>query len=368
MGVTGARATTSDLAGSAGRAHPRRPPTCRSGSGLGVSNGAQAAERRVVRRRGDRRLGVRAVPARPRRPGRGAQGADRAHRGPRPGSTPCVGSLVLPLASLAAGRPRPGRALEELRRARSTGAVLPRAVPRTGHDADRHRGQAVLAGGSTDKRLTLVFFGYTHCPDECPTTMATLASAMLQLDDADRAHVAGRVRHHRPRPRHRPGDPALARPLRPVVRRAHRPAARRSRTSPRRRASRSRKGKRLPSGGYDVTHGTQVLAVDGEQHRPRRLDARHHGARVRPRHPPAALLTIPRTRDRPCSSPAPPRASGTSARCRCAATRCASSPASWPRSGSANGAGWPAAAPRARSPTSRCGRCRSASSAAGSTT
>jgi protein SCO1/2 len=24
------------------------------------------------------------------------------------------------------------------------------------------------------------------------------------------------------------------------------------------------KGKRLPSGGYDVTHGTQVLAVDGK--------------------------------------------------------------------------------------------------------
>jgi len=50
-------------------------------------------------------------------------------------------------------------------------------------------GKPFSLSGSTDKRLTLVFFGYTHCPDECPTTMATLASAMLQLDDADRSNV-----------------------------------------------------------------------------------------------------------------------------------------------------------------------------------
>ena len=43
-------------------------------------------------------------------------------------------------------------------------------------------GRPFSLASSTDKRLTLIFFGYTHCPDECPTTMATLASAMLQLD------------------------------------------------------------------------------------------------------------------------------------------------------------------------------------------
>ena len=43
-------------------------------------------------------------------------------------------------------------------------------------------GKPFSLASSTDKRLTLIFFGYTHCPDECPTTMATLASAMLQLD------------------------------------------------------------------------------------------------------------------------------------------------------------------------------------------
>jgi protein SCO1/2 len=41
----------------------------------------------------------------------------------------------------------------------------------------------------SDKRLTLVFFGYTQCPDICPATMQTIASAMTRLSDADREQV-----------------------------------------------------------------------------------------------------------------------------------------------------------------------------------
>ena len=41
----------------------------------------------------------------------------------------------------------------------------------------------------TDKRLTLVFFGYTNCPELCGLVMGNLASAMTQLDDADREQV-----------------------------------------------------------------------------------------------------------------------------------------------------------------------------------
>ena len=36
-------------------------------------------------------------------------------------------------------------------------------------------------------KVVVVFFGYTHCPDVCPTTMSELASAMKKLGaDADK--------------------------------------------------------------------------------------------------------------------------------------------------------------------------------------
>jgi protein SCO1/2 len=39
-------------------------------------------------------------------------------------------------------------------------------------------------------RLVVVTFGYTHCPDVCPTTLADLAGAMRQLgSDAERVQV-----------------------------------------------------------------------------------------------------------------------------------------------------------------------------------
>ncbi|MGA8257659.1 MAG: SCO family protein [Nocardioides sp.] len=41
----------------------------------------------------------------------------------------------------------------------------------------------------TDKPLTLVFFGYTQCPDICPRVLNNLASAMVRLDDDERADL-----------------------------------------------------------------------------------------------------------------------------------------------------------------------------------
>ncbi len=40
-----------------------------------------------------------------------------------------------------------------------------------------------------EDEVTVVFFGYTHCPDVCPTTMADLAAARQQLPAEMRQHV-----------------------------------------------------------------------------------------------------------------------------------------------------------------------------------
>jgi protein SCO1 len=148
-----------------------------------------------------------------------------------------------------------------------SGAVLhaPYHAPATAlTDTD---GQPYSLAKSTHKRLTLVFFGYTHCPDECPTTMATLASAMLQLDDADRSNVqvvfvtTDPSRDTGPVIRswldHFDSDFVGVTGSLPTIKKVAEGVG-----------VPIEKGRRLPSGGYDVTHGTQVLGLDGKNQIP----------------------------------------------------------------------------------------------------
>lgn len=115
----------------------------------------------------------------------------------------------------------------------------------------------------TDRDLTLVFFGYINCPDICQTVLANLASAMTRLDDADRERVdvvyvttdpardteqaiADYLPHFDEDFVGLTGDLQtiidVAEPLGVGI----------------------TKGERLPSGGYDVTHGTTITGIDAD--------------------------------------------------------------------------------------------------------
>ena len=70
--------------------------------------------------------------------------------------------------------------------AKSTTAVLHGAVP------DQHlprpaftlvdtSGQTYDFRSCTAGRVTMLYFGYTHCPDQCPTSMADLAAALRRV-------------------------------------------------------------------------------------------------------------------------------------------------------------------------------------------
>jgi protein SCO1/2 len=128
-------------------------------------------------------------------------------------------------------------------------------------------GAAYSLTEDTDKDLTLVFFGYTNCPDICGQVMATLAGTLARLDDAqkddldvvfvttdpardDEAVVEEYVSAFDPSIIGLTGD------LDDII------------EVGRSMAVAVDEGERLPSGGYEVTHGTQVLAVDGDDEVP----------------------------------------------------------------------------------------------------
>ncbi len=59
-------------------------------------------------------------------------------------------------------------------------------LPKVSFTLTDTEGQPYDFRARTDGHITLLFFGYTYCPDVCPVHMATLASAMRELDPAVR--------------------------------------------------------------------------------------------------------------------------------------------------------------------------------------
>jgi protein SCO1/2 len=124
-------------------------------------------------------------------------------------------------------------------------------------------GEAYSLTRDTDKPLTLVFFGYTHCPDICQVVMSTVASALTRLDDADRERVdvvfvtTDPARDTGPVLREYldqfdPEFIGLTGDLDTIVD-LGKPMAVAVET-----------GEKLPSGGYEVTHSTHVNGIGSD--------------------------------------------------------------------------------------------------------
>ena len=119
----------------------------------------------------------------------------------------------------------------------------------------------------TEQPLTLVFFGYTNCPDICQVVMATIASALTRLDEADRDRVEVVFVTTDPArddetalrtylDRFDPSFVGLTGDLQTIIDVADPLAVA------------VEQGEKLPSGGYEVTHGTQVTGINAEDRVP----------------------------------------------------------------------------------------------------
>ena len=113
---------------------------------------------------------------------------------------------------------------------------------------------------SKQQKRTIVFFGYTKCPDICQIVMSTISSAVARLDEADRARVQVLFVTTDPArdtekvlrtylDRYDPSFQGVTGPL-ARIEALGKPMG-----------IDVAKGQKLPSGGYEVDHTTNVISV-----------------------------------------------------------------------------------------------------------
>jgi len=99
----------------------------------------------------------------------------------------CFGILAFLFAigddwSVAAG-PQPEPGLPQAGRAAETyhGGLVTPPLPKPKFTLTDTSGAPFDFWSETQRCVTLLFFGYTHCPDECPLHMANIASSLQQV-------------------------------------------------------------------------------------------------------------------------------------------------------------------------------------------
>lgn len=120
----------------------------------------------------------------------------RPPRPPRPmvGAAGLAGALaaVCLTVSSCAGSAADGHAAAATSTASPAGGTavrLNRPLPKPELKLTDDRGKSFDLVEQTAGRPTLLYFGYTHCPDVCPTTMADLANAVKKLPAGDQKRL-----------------------------------------------------------------------------------------------------------------------------------------------------------------------------------
>ncbi len=70
-----------------------------------------------------------------------------------------------------------------------SGSGLPLAAPPRGGDFTLLSAQGPVSTQAFRGKVVVVYFGYTYCPDICPTSLATLGATLGQLSPAELAQV-----------------------------------------------------------------------------------------------------------------------------------------------------------------------------------
>lgn len=98
-----------------------------------------------------------------------------------------VAALCLTAAACAGGQPSSGeRPAAATSPSSSDGAIrLDLPLPKPALTLTDDEGRPFDFVARTAGRPVLLYFGYTHCPDVCPTTMADIANAVKTLPEAD---------------------------------------------------------------------------------------------------------------------------------------------------------------------------------------
>jgi protein SCO1/2 len=100
-----------------------------------------------------------------------------------------VAGVALLLAACRASGPKPGQDRAAGEPAAYAGALINPPARRPEFILTDTSGSAFDFQKATQGRVTLLYFGYTHCPDVCPTQMATIAAALEKVPES----VAGQV-------------------------------------------------------------------------------------------------------------------------------------------------------------------------------